>query len=297
MMLWFYYFISSPNTIFFFFFFCVCVFVLRKHGGSIIFICPHWAPHIYSPAFISHKYTMTDTMSTATQRELECVEYLKQKISPTFLDPEDAGFLTDNTYLRFARARNAHKEKALAMLSACLDWRKEFKPYKITHGDVANAMKQFTITAAGRCCKGRPILVMTLGVPNACEVDERVKQLVYLLEEVGLRCHEGITWIIDFSELGKHPRDARSSETRKTTMKILQDYYPELLGALLLYRTPWYVRFLYNAVRPFIDKRTRKKVFSLGHDENLLLQCVSRDQIPESLGGTFRTDAGKPLWE
>ncbi|EKF37874.1 hypothetical protein MOQ_001919 [Trypanosoma cruzi marinkellei] len=240
---------------------------------------------------------MTDQMSTATQKELECVAYLKQNFPPTFLDPEDAGFLTDYTYLRFTRARNAHKEKALAMLSACLDWRKEFKPQKITYGDVAHAMKQCTIIAAGRCRKGRPILVMTVGIPNACEVDERVKQIVYLLEEIGRRGQEGITWIIDFAELGKHTRDPRASETRKATMKILQDYYPELLGALFLYRTPWYVRFLYTAVRPFLDKRTRRKVFSLGNDENLLLNYVSRDQIPESLGGTFRTDGSKPFWE
>ncbi|RNE94878.1 sec4-like phosphatidylinositol transfer-like protein, partial [Trypanosoma conorhini] len=222
----------------------------------------------------------SDAVVAATVEEVDCVEFLKRNFPPSSLDADDAGFLTDATYLRFARARNADKKKASDMLRACLEWRKEYKPHKVAQDEVAKAMQQLTTAVAGCSLAGQPIVVMTIGAQNSCEVEERVKQIVYILEEALRQGHGRLTWIIDFAQMGKHPHDPRSSVTRKTTMKIMQDYYPEMLGTLLVYRPPWYISLLYNVVKPFIDKRTRKKVLFLGHDEKLLLKHVAKDQLP-----------------
>ncbi|RNF12285.1 sec4-like phosphatidylinositol transfer-like protein [Trypanosoma rangeli] len=238
-----------------------------------------------------------DAVSAPTVKEIDCVKFLKQELPSSLLDPEDAGFLTEATYLRFARARNADKKKASTMLRSCLEWRKEFRPYKVSFDEVERAMQQLTTTVAGCSLKGEPVVVMSIGAPNPCEVEERVKQIVYILEEAMRRGDERLTWIIDFAQMGKHPRDPRSSGARKATMKIMQDYYPEMLGTLLVYRSPWYIRFLYTAVRPFMDARTRKKVLFLGHEEKLLLLHVAKDQLPTSLGGTYSNKDHKTLWE
>ncbi|KEG09339.1 sec4-like phosphatidylinositol transfer-like protein [Trypanosoma grayi] len=232
-----------------------------------------------------------------TEEEAKCVEWLRQQFPQSVLDAEDVHFFRGNTYLRFARARNANVEKAAAMLKACVEWRREFKPYKITVEDVSEAMEQLTIRVGGRCREGRPLLIMTVGAPNSCDAQARTRQLVYIMEEMLRKGYEQLTWVMDFGEMGKHPRDPRSTESRKLTMQIMQDYYPELLGKMLLYRYPWYVRAMYALVNSFIDKRTRKKIVLVAHEEKLLLQHVESDQLPESLGGTLRISGERTLNE
>lgn len=201
---------------------------------------------------------------------------------------EDADFLVKyNTYLRFTRATEAKVEESKKRLKATIEWRNTVKPYQITEDQVANAIHALTMRVAGRCKAGRPILVMTLAVPNDNDVQTRVNLLLYILETTQRKGYEQITWIIDFGEMGKHKKDERSKESRKTTMAILQDHYPERLGSMLLYRTPWYINLLLPVVKPFMDKRTRSKVFNAGSTIKDLEKYADLDQLPDHLGGSF----------
>lgn len=226
-----------------------------------------------------------------TKKEEECIQFLKEKYpADKWLDPEDKAFLDGSTYLRFARARDGDKNKASEMLMAALEWRKSYKPYQIKAEEIEEAMQQLTLTCGGRCCANRPLLVMTLAVPNACKGDVRTKQLVYILEQTQKKGYDSISWIVDFGEMGKHPKDPESKATRKDTMQILQDYYPERLGLMLLYRTPWYIRWSINLVKPFLNVRTRRRIFIAGQKLADLSAYVDSSQIPVRMGGTFPSD-------
>lgn len=227
-------------------------------------------------------------MATAkpTEKEAACVVALKKKFPASAADPADAGFLSDTTYLRFARARDGNVEKATEMLGAALEWRKQAKPYAITSAEVEKAMTQMTMTCGGKCKIGCPVIVMQLGAQNDCEVEERTKQLIYIMEETQRRGYDRITWLVDFSMMGQH-RDDRSKAARKETMKIMQDYYPERMARILLYRPPWYVRMLLGLAKAFMDARTAAKIFKAGSTIEELEQYIKRDQVPKQCGGTM----------
>lgn len=228
-------------------------------------------------------------MSTpqATPKEKECVKYLKKKCPSSLLDPEDKDWLSDSTYLRFARARDGNNEKAAGMLNTAIEWRKSYKPYQLTADDVAAAMKQFTMVCGGRCKKGFPVIVMSIGAENATGVEERTKQLIYIMEETQRKGYLSITWIVDFNDMGKR-KDIHSKKTRKETMQIMQDYYPERLGQVLLYRPPWYIRMLVGVAKSFMDARTAAKIYKAGSTIEELEEFVDRNQVPQSCGGTMK---------
>ncbi|KAG5472764.1 hypothetical protein LSCM4_02087 [Leishmania orientalis] len=228
-------------------------------------------------------------MATAksTSKEAACVAALKDKYPAAQADPADAGFLNERTYIRFARARDSDAEKAAALLGAALKWRQQTEPYAITAEEVDKAMRQTTILCGGRCGNGCPVIAMVLGMQNECTVEERTKQLVYIMEETQRKGYDRITWIVDFGAMGNH-RDERSREARKETMKIMRDYYPERMERILLYRAPWYIRMLLSVAKAFMDARTVAKITNAGCTIEELEKFIDRGQVPVVCGGTMK---------
>lgn len=226
------------------------------------------------------------SMEKATKTEAECVAALMKKYPPSMLDAEDESFLSGNTYLRFARARDGNVEKASKMLEEAIAWRKEAKPYALTAQDVKKSMEQVTLVCGGRDKEGFPVMAMVLGMKNDCGVDERTKQIIYILEETQRKGYDRLTWVIDFGAMGKQ-RDERSKETRKKTMKILQDYYPERMANIFMYRPPWYVSWLLGLAKAFMDPRTAAKVHKAGSTIEDLEKYIDRSQVPKICGGTL----------
>jgi hypothetical protein len=222
----------------------------------------------------------------ANEKEATCVAALMKQFPPSVLDKEDEAFLSGNTYLRFARARDGNVDKASVMLKAAIAWRKETKPYALTSADVKKPMEQVTMVCGGRDKEGFPVIAMVLGMKNDCTVEERTLQIIYILEETQRKGYDRLTWIIDFGAMGKQ-RDERSKETRKKTMKILQDYYPERMANILMYRPPWYVSWLLGLAKAFMDPRTAAKVHKAGSTIEDLEKHVDRSQVPKICGGTL----------
>lgn len=230
---------------------------------------------------------MDPQIKPPTEKELACVAHLKSLFTIGDLDADDTHFLNESTYLRFARARDASIEKATELLRECMEWRRSYKPQTITEADVSDILQLGTVYMAGVCKAGRPVMYMTPGAENPFPASMRVKLMVFLLEETHRRGHTALTWVFDFSKLGKRGKDEHSAVTRKETMHILQNYYPERLGALYMINTPWYFRALATIVWPFIDKRTREKIF-LSAKANELPQHIDATELVEAFGGQRR---------
>lgn len=227
---------------------------------------------------------MDPSIKPPTDDELKCVNELKKVVTPHQLDAGDTYFLSDTTYLRFARARDNDLGKSLAMLEECVKWRREYKPYLITEHDVADILQLGTVFMAGLCVHQRPVVYMTPGAKNPFPAETRVKLIVFLLEETMRRGQTTLTWIFDFSKMGERGKDEHSRVTGKSTMHILQHYYPERLGALYMINTPWYFRAIATLMWPFIDKRTRQKLY-LNVKVKHLTQYVQEDELIEAFGG------------
>ena len=190
----------------------------------------------------------------------------------------------DATFQRFLRARDMDVGKATEMLKSCLTWRRSYKPHLVTAVDIKDILSLGTVFVSGTCRNGRPVLYMTPGAQNPYSAATRVQLMVFLMEQTMNDGHEKLTWIFDFSQMGKRAKDEESSKTRQEVIKILQEYYPERLGLLLLVNTPWYFRVIATLVWPFIDKRTRAKIRT-DVKLNELVHFVAEDELLVSLGG------------
>jgi hypothetical protein len=236
------------------------------------------------------------SLSPASPAEQQCVAALKglHDAIKVELDADDEDFLNDATYLRFARARDGNFENALLMLMNCCKWRKERKPHRILLEDVQDILGLGTCFCCGTCRRDRPILVMTPGAANPFPAEHRVKLMLFILEETYRLGYEQLTWMFDFSKMGERVKDGESEKTRKELMNILQNFYPERLGVLLMLNTPWYMRLVATVVWPFLDKRTKAKIQMSVKPEHLVLY-VDPSQLLTQFGGTLTRDGHAPF--
>lgn len=78
----------------------------------------------------------------------------------------------------------------------------------------------------------------------------------------------------------------KTKEFLQIASSVGQDYYPEMLGTMMLLNTS----FLFNAVwaiaKAFIDEKTRKKINMLGYKyQSKLLEMVDKENLPSIIGG------------
>lgn len=101
--------------------------------------------------------------------------------------------------------------------------------------------------------------------------------------------------IIDMGNVYLRQMDRAYLKRDAASSKKLEDYYPQLLGAMYIYNSPTWVSVLWSALRPFFPKRVAEKVDILPSLTKILkskethLKCVfgfvSEENLPERFGG------------
>ena len=67
-----------------------------------------------------------------------------------------------------------------------------------------------------------------------------------------------------------------------------QDYYPEMLGKMMLLNTSLLFNAVWVIVKAFIDEKTRKKIHMLGNKyQSKLLEMVDKENLPCIIGETY----------
>eukprot|EP01018_Ginkgo_biloba_P035224 Gb_14296 [translate_table: standard] len=75
--------------------------------------------------------------------------------------------------------------------------------------------------------------------------------------------------------------------------KVDQDYYPEYLGKMVIVNTPTAFKAIWAIIKPWLDKRTQKKIEVHGSNyTHKLLELVEADNLPEFLGGSCQCPGG-----
>ena len=86
----------------------------------------------------------------------------------------------------------------------------------------------------------------------------------------------------------------------KKIMKISQDFYPEMMGKLIIINAPFIFSAVFAVVKGWVDEKTRKKVSLLGSNYLKNLQeYIDNDNIPTYFGGTGTSDCndGPGPWD
>lgn len=240
-------------------------------------------------------------IDTITPDERNKIENLRTKF-PT--ETPSYGLLLDDALLcRYLRARNGNIDKAAAMLTETLKWRRDFGLPEVLSKDM-DAIKKENSTGkmytSGFDIQGRPILVMRPRNENTTDFDGNIKHLVYQLERARAilqRTSGGLgklCMVIDY--VGFTLRNAPPMKTSMATLNIVQNHYPETLGRAFFISPPFFFKGFWKVIYPFIDKDTKEKFcFVSGSVQSASAQAIlsknfNTDELEEALGGKYTTE-------
>ncbi|CAM9630014.1 unnamed protein product, partial [Heterosigma akashiwo] len=208
--------------------------------------------------------------------------------------------LDEQCFLRYLRAEKWVLQKAISKLHDTLRWRQEFGVQSINSDpDVMDEIRLENSTGKVYCrgfdkC-GRVILYMCPARENSRNHDANLRHLVFQMERataVLRRQDEGVDktcFVVDYT--GYSLTNSPPMRTSRASLDILQNHYPERLGACYMVNPPLIFRAFWNAIYPFIDPVTRKKFIfvknpSLPKYQDLLSQNFDMDLLEERVGGT-----------
>lgn len=104
------------------------------------------------------EFKIIDPLTALTPEQQQLLNELRNKIIIN-----DENFLTDYTLFRFLQGNNWILNDAMIKLNKAIEWRKQFKPEKITFKDIEKVAKQGYIFHAGFDRQYRPCIYIFLG--------------------------------------------------------------------------------------------------------------------------------------
>lgn len=77
------------------------------------------------------------------------------------------------------------------------------------------------------------------------------------------------------------------SQIAKEVIGIVQNHYPERLGAAFLFNAPWYWHAFWGAISPFVDETTKSKIHMMKDlkKSNPLAEVADGMQYEKVYGG------------
>ncbi|KAI9293830.1 hypothetical protein K502DRAFT_317811 [Neoconidiobolus thromboides FSU 785] len=225
----------------------------------------------------------------------------------------------DHFLLRFLRARKFNLDAAFEMLSNFENWRKEWdvdnlvKEYKLPHEEEVTAIYPRFYHQVDKM--GRPLYIEQIGKVNVNKMfdilcpDEKDANVKYdkalnlMLKHfiVGYEILQNKKFPACSEKAGKHIeqcytildlKDVALSQATtvlpfvKETAKIAQDYYPEMMGKMVIINAPFLFRGVFSLVKPFLDPVTLSKIDLLGGSyKSVLEKDVDLENLPKEFGG------------
>mmetsp|Transcript_28053 Transcript_28053/g.38784 ORF Transcript_28053/g.38784 Transcript_28053/m.38784 type:complete len:279 (-) Transcript_28053:96-932(-) len=245
-----------------------------------------------------------------TPKETELVKELRELVSQQTIQEAIKRWLTDACLCRYLRARSWDVKKAGEMLKETIAWRTSFQPHTITWDQISNEAETGKMYISPNKDKlGRTVLIMRPGRENTTEHEGKIKYLVYCLEasvRTSLQTAEGVSGregpgrgaesdlapeqfciVCDYE--GWSLSSAPPMKTSVETLHILQNHYPERLGASIIINYPTLFSMFWTMISPFVDVETYKKIQFISHTsksrDEKLSQLFDLEYLEEAVGG------------
>jgi len=123
-------------------------------------------------------------------------------------------------------------------------------------------------------------------IKDLTDRDRRFLSYRYTLDKVistflrGSRSMDKLTCVIDLQNIGW---DSLDGEALKAILTFLQNFYPETLALMVLWKPPTIFWVVYKMVVPFVDKKTRGKII-MAYKQSDLTHAFDVDTLPKTLG-------------
>jgi hypothetical protein len=216
--------------------------------------------------------------------------------------------LPESMVVRFVRGYSSEKEPVKETVERV----REVLKFRATHGvdhildhlprKLALFKKLWHFGIYGRDKLGHPIYVERIGMiePSTLLENFKLEDIehfhVYMMEAlcrlkenhsalIGRRMYKHLV-IMDLAGLGlKHVSD-KFRGPMGAIVHIDQHYYPESLYKMIIINAPWVFRVVWSFVQPRLHKVTQERI-KMGEEH--LREYIDEDQIPDFLGGKYKT--------
>ena len=91
--------------------------------------------------------------------------------------------------------------------------------------------------------------------------------------------------IIDLSGFSLAIWNKKTIGLVKRALKINADYYPEIMGKMIISNAPSIFSGIWGLIKGWVDEKTRKKICIVGNPQKVLSEFLDIDNLPKFLGG------------
>ena len=195
----------------------------------------------------------------------------------------------DTLLLRFLRARKWILLDATVMLLDTLYWHKSFGVGKLMR-EGEPAVLEYLLTCGKHYAwnvdhKGRLVIWITsrLHDKNRQTLQQNLEALVYLVEQARRMMAPGTETVSLVFDLADAPYSSLDLPSIQGDIHVLQNYYPECLGACYVVDAPWIFHGLYRIVKGFLDPAVVAKVNLIDSEE--LVKFIHPSMVPKRYQG------------
>ncbi len=119
--------------------------------------------------------------------------------------------------------------------------------------------------------------------------EDRVRGLIYFMEDVIRNMNEGITkytWIIDMDKKLSSLVSIKRRAQNKAISTTFNDHYPENLGFAFILHPPKIFSAAWKVLKPFLDPETLTKIHFVGKKEyKIIHEFIPPNQLSKEYGG------------
>jgi len=179
-------------------------------------------------------------------------------------DDVEKAVLNKISLLRFWIARDFKPQKVYDLWMKWVIWKVEYQPHKIKKKDLKHTSFRKWLFVGKANSQGCPCVFISPGVTNEMYDIEDVQIVVaYVLEKCWkLADKNGSTqfWVIFDRTNMTNKTEKKWLPIYKEMSNAVQNYYPERLHQAYVLHLNWVGRLMYSIWKPFIPKKTRRKV-------------------------------------
>mmetsp|Transcript_29592 Transcript_29592/g.69555 ORF Transcript_29592/g.69555 Transcript_29592/m.69555 type:complete len:276 (+) Transcript_29592:718-1545(+) len=217
-------------------------------------------------------------LENLTANDLVGLVQLRRRVADLASSGTCASDTSDIGLVRFLRACRHDVDAAESKLRAAAKWRVDMQVDEMTQESVASELRHNRfIVSPLRTTNGEPIwlVVPRRHTPDPATLDDVERAVVFLVEQtLATLPHPAhrFTAIVDCSGVSLSQLD---SHLVRRVADLLQSYYPERLGQVLVINEPWYIRGVWNLLRHILDDATTRRFRFLGTSYGAVLESVT----------------------
>eukprot|EP01039_Chlorochromonas_danica_P006529 gene6529-7202_t len=241
-------------------------------------------------------HLLTPIPTDEQQEKIKAFREALEKHPQAELYRENLEWVDDKQLQRFLIARNYNLQASLDMIVHALQWRSKRRPHEIDSKEgweakISKEGETGKIYVPGYDKWKRPVVVMDNGAQNTSNLDDQMNFLAWNLEFCTRLMPSTVDKYCAFVHLETFSFFAMPSmAASKETILMLGTTFPERLGHCIAYRPPTIFRMFWDAVKGFLDPKTRSKIIFIngditdGSENDKLLRNIIGDDWKELTG-------------